>query len=159
LKRVCRQRQDRINELEGAMGKENVTSNITKPSAIENENQMLKKKLQELEDMQTDDVKATVKADTELREEFERLQKKYDMTRRLCNLRNDDISTLKTQVAQLNEQIVQMQANFQLELEKWSKKYTKVRDLCQMRTDKLNNLRERFGVTAESSAEPKAAAE
>jgi uncharacterized phage infection (PIP) family protein YhgE len=141
------------------MGKENVTSNITKPSAIENENQMLKKKLQELEEMQTDDVKATVKADTELRDEFERLQKKYDMTRRLCNLRNDDISTLKTQVAQLKEQITQMQANFESDLDKWSKKYSKVRDLCHMRTEKLNSLRERFGITAESTVEPPTAAE
>lgn len=146
MKRVCRQRQDRINELENAMGKENVAVNsvITK-SAIETENQTLKKKLQELEELQTDDVKATVKAESELKEEFDRLQKKYDMTRRLCNLRNDDITSLKTQVNQLKEEVTKVQADN----ERLMRKYSQVRDLCQMRTDKLNDLRKRVGESVE----------
>lgn len=137
-----------------------MSSNVTK-SAIESENQALKKKLQEIEEMrmkdgrETDDVKASVKAEAELKEDFEKLQKKYDMTRRLCNLRNDDIASLKTQVAQLKEQITQMQSSFQEESEIMTRKYIKVRDLCQMRTNKLNDLRERFGIVVEVATENK----
>lgn len=101
------------------------------------ENQQLKKQLQEIEEkMQTDDMKVSVKAESEAKEDFERLQKKYDKTRRLCNLRNDEISVLKTKIAD--------------EVERLSNKYLKTRDLCQMRTDKLNELRERFGVTVDN---------
>ena len=96
-------------------------------------------------------MKVSAKAESEIKEEFERLQKKYDMTRRLCNLRNDDICGLKTEVTQLKEQIAQIQGSYQAEVERLTNKYLKARDLCQLRSNKLNDLRERFGVTADST--------
>ena len=151
MKRAYHQRQERIIELESVSGKENMPGNIAK-TAVESENLQLKKRLQEIEDkMQTDDMKVSAKAESEIKEDFERLQKKYDMTRRLCNLRNDDICGLKAEVTQLKEQIAQMQNSYQAEVERLTNKYLKTRDLCQLRTNKLNDLRERFGVTADST--------
>lgn len=157
-KRMLRQRQDKINDLEGAIGKENFSSNITKTPeirAIETENQMLKKKLQDIDEkqsqQQTDDVKALVNADFEkLKEDFEKLQKKYDMTRRLCNLRNDDIAGLKAEVIHLKNQIMQLASHLEakeVEYKQLRERYDTVKQVCQMRLDKLNLLRAQLGQT------------
>lgn len=121
-------------------------------SAIENENVLLKKKLQELEERrsqpQTDDSKEANKDAEAFKEEIEKLQRKYDMTRRLCNLRNDDISGLRFEIAQLKEQVAQLQAAYhvkEVDFNKLSQKYQTVRQLCNYRLDKLNQLRVRLG--------------
>lgn len=156
-KRLLRQRQDKINELEGAIGKENFSANITKTPeirAIETENQLLKKKLQESEEKQknqeqTDDVKALVNADYDkMKEDFELLQKKYNITRQLCNLRNDDIATLKTEVARLKEQILKLANHMETkdgDYAKLRERYVSIKRVCQIRLDKLNDLRVRLG--------------
>lgn len=137
------------NELEGAIRKENVSRNITK-SAIKTENQILKKKkLQEIEEME----KGDVKAESELKEEFEKLKKKYEMTRRLCELRNDDIAAFKSQIVQLKVQITQLQASFVEEYERLIRRNNEVWKLCQIRTNKLNDLRKEVGIVIEDSAE------
>ena len=154
MKRVCRQRQDLIDELQNANGKENVSTNINpkESRAIENENSLLKKKLQELEQAhsqqtQTDDVKASIRTD------LENLQKKYDMTRRLCNLRNDDIATLKTEMKLLKDQYEHLQACFNQKSEEHNKlniKYQKTKELCEFRLERINNLRTRYGIDSNS---------
>lgn len=82
-----------------------------------------------------------------LKGDMEKLQKKYDMTRRLCNLRNDDITTLRQEVHQLKEQISHMQLVSQMkesDFAKLSQKYQTVKSLCEMRKEKLNSLRARL---------------
>jgi hypothetical protein len=65
------------------------------------------------------------------------LSKKYDMAKRLCNLRNDDISKLNQQVAEMTEQIAVLTKN----CDTLSSKYTRVKEICEYRLEKLNILR------------------
>lgn len=145
---MCGERQLKIIELEATAANENVNkTNLDRTSeirAMENDNKALKAKLQELAEKassaRTDEATTSRNPDSELAE-FTKLQKKYDMTRRLCNLRNDDISKLRQQVSQLEE-------NFQLqhqEHQKLLEKYSAVKQVCKMRLDKLNVLRARIG--------------
>lgn len=154
MKRVHRQLQDKLKELENE-SKENVhkSTNIHK-SAVENENQLLKKKLQELEEKQsqTDDAK-----DFEnIKVEHELLKKKYDTTRRLCNLRNDDISKLKEHVQAMEEHITRIETEKKTtmeNLEKMFSKYSQVKELCAIRLEKIFDLRKRLGEDTESGPE------
>lgn len=141
MKTLCRQLQERLKEIE-TVDKENVGKNSMKSSeqsrVTENENFLLKKKLQEIEEKsnnnQTEDV---IKTEIEkLKADFKMLQGKYDMTRRLCNLRNDDIFKLKDELASKDTA-----------LSKLTEKYSTVKQVCEMRLDKLNVLRQRLGET------------
>lgn len=154
MKRLCRQHQERVVELERSASKENVSSNIViKSHAVEKENAALKKKLQELEKKQareqTDDVKASLKIEVDkLKAELVELEKKYDMTRRLCNLRNDDVTQLKKAVAQQKEQLFILESNLAVKNEDFRKlreKYDGVKQICNLRLDKLNALRSQMG--------------
>lgn len=144
---MCGQRQLKIIELEAAGANENVNrTNLDRTSemrAMENDNKALKAKLQEMTEKAstTRSDEATASCIPDLAEEFTKLQKKYDMTRRLCNLRNDDISKAKQQVSQLEENLqLQCQEN-----QKLLEKYSTVKQVCKMRLDKLNVLRARLG--------------
>lgn len=148
MKCAYRQQFQKINEGGGEIGKENLSSNIVgKAHAMETENLMLKKKLEELEEKQnsekTEEGNFLVQTTemSKLKEEFQVLQKKYDLTRRLCNLRNDDIVKLKAEVNSQNEQFHIMQSNFM----KLQDKYSMAKDVCNMRLEKLNVLRSRLG--------------
>jgi DNA repair exonuclease SbcCD ATPase subunit len=154
MKRTIRSKQEKILELEQRAGteKENVSSNIAKGvdfRALEVENLTLKKKLQEIEEKShTDDAKASAKSSSETTEELKELRKKYDMTRRLCNLRNDDISKLKIEHSVATEKLRQLQTLCTAKEEEnrfISDKYSKAKQICQLRLDKLNELRARLG--------------
>jgi hypothetical protein len=113
LKRVCRQRQDRIVELESLSGKENISSNKSP---------------------QTDDSKV---------EEVETLRKKYDVARRLCNLRNDDLATIRAEVVELKEAILQYQQTLEekcKEVRNLQYKYDEVKRVAIERKEKNDNL-------------------
>ena len=149
MKRVCHQRQEKINELEGAFGKENVSSNIVnKSSAIENENSMLKKKLQDLEEKQTqdqtDDGKVCLKTEFDkMKDEFNKLDKKYEMTRRLCNLRNNDIVQLNAEITKQNELLFKLHSSLEtkdFDYKKLRIKYQNAKDLCTRRLEEINKL-------------------
>jgi septation ring formation regulator EzrA len=152
MKRISKARQDKIYELERNLGKEkeNVPTNINKGPemrAIENENTILKKKLQEIEEksqVQTDDVKASVNLEAEL----DTLKKKYDTVRRLCNLRNDDNSKLHAEIASLKVQLAELKEKYDAkawECLKIKDKYLIVKDICGTRLDTIIALRARLG--------------
>lgn len=156
MKRISKTRQDRIFELERGIGKEkeNVSMNITKApelKAIEQENSILKKKLQEFEEkanLQTDDVKASVK-----QEELDSLKKKYDMARRLCNLRNDDNSKLQKEITRLSEELSESKTwcdSKAAENKKIMEKYGVMKDICERRFEKIRNLKARLGEAPEA---------
>ena len=115
--------------------KENTANNTVKASeykALESENLFLKKKLQEIEgkvnEHQTDDTKSAVE---KLNQDLEFLQKKYDMARRLCNLRNDDIAKFKEELASQKEFMARLQD-----------KYERTKTICDIRLEKINVLRQ-----------------
>lgn len=149
-KRVCGELQRGIFELEAAAAaNENVnTTNLvrtTEMRAMESEINGLKAKLEEMEKKSStaraDEENASHNPDSQLAQDFTLLQKKYDMTRRLCNLRNDDISKLRQEISELEE-------NFQLQKQaylKLSEKYATVKGVCGIRLDKLKALRARLG--------------
>jgi uncharacterized protein YgiM (DUF1202 family) len=99
--------------------------------------------------MQTDDMKVQVKAESDLKKDLDMLQKKYDMTRRLCNLRNEDIVGLNAEVAKLKDQIVKMQAAYQEKMAQLYNKYVTSKELVKRRTKKLSDLRKQFGIPDE----------
>lgn len=149
-KRVCGELQRKIFDLEAAAAaNENVnTANLvrtTEMRAMQSEINELKAKLREMEEKSStaraDEENASHNSDSQLAQDFEFLQKKYDMTRRLCNLRNDDISKLKQELSELGENF-QLQNQAYLEL---SKKYSSVKQVCNLRMEKLNALRARLG--------------
>lgn len=145
MKYICNRRQEKILELE-TKGKENVAANFsTATRVIENENAALKKKIQEFEQMQTDDVKASIKSDFEqLKLEFDDLKSKYEVSRRLCNLRNVELKKLVDEIGELKEA-----------LEKLQKKYDKAKLVMQHRQDKINTLRVEQGEPADEKKSSK----
>ncbi|XP_070496798.1 uncharacterized protein [Chironomus tepperi] len=62
------------------------------------------------------------------------LQKKYETAKRLCNLRQDDLSKLRDELQ-----------NRTLVAEKMATKYEKAKQLCEIRMEKIRNLREQLG--------------
>lgn len=154
MKRVHRQLQDRLKELEND-SKENVHKNTNiRDNAVDTENQLLKKKLQELEEKQsqTDDAK-----DSEnIKAEHDLLKKKYDTTRRLCNLRNDDISKLKAIILSMEEHIGRLEAERTIAIDNQAKltsKYAQAKELCNIRLEKIYALRTRLGDDPDSVTE------
>lgn len=69
--------------------------------------------------------------------DYSQLVKKYDMAKRLCNLRNDDLSTLNKKNSELNEQLSEA-TTFG---ETMKVKYSRAKEICEMRMEKLNELR------------------
>jgi len=111
---------------------------------------MLRKKIQDLEQtqLQTDDVIASTKSQEHLKDDLEKLQKKYSMTRRLFNLRNDDIASLKSDVTALKKATTEMQWQLQgkiKDLEPMKKWYSQIKQLWIFRTNKLNEWRSKYG--------------
>lgn len=112
MQNLCRQQQERIKQLD-AVDKENVGNNSVKSS--ESGAVIVNEKLEML------------------MADYEVLKKKYDITRRLCTLRNDDIAKHKAEFALLYERHAHL-----------NEKYEKVKEICDLRLTKLQELRGRL---------------
>lgn len=77
----------------------------------------------------------------ELQVEYNKMQKKYDTAKRLCNLRNDDLTKLR-------EDLRIMTAKADL----LSRKYENAKKLCETRMEKIRALREQLGVKDDQTA-------
>lgn len=172
LKKICRQQQEKIIELQQLAEKEK--ENYCGKLKIEIENTQLKRQLQEIEEkykqyknstpilrpmepkmqsnqtIQTDDelAKVSIKSEEEtLREDYQMLQRKYNQTKRLCNLRYDDIGQMKAEIIALKNQITDAENKRILSDKEWEtshinlhSKYQQVKQICQMRHEKIKEL-------------------
>ncbi|CAO1329328.1 unnamed protein product [Diamesa hyperborea] len=155
LKRLMRIRNDKIQELEHAVDnqKENYGSKANGSNAQnETEIAQLKKQLMDVEEkherlraisntkingsvsmieqkIQTENVNVQEELDA-LNTQLETVNKKYDMAKRLCNLRNDDLSNLRVDLQQKSD-----------DYETLMIKYSKVKVICQHRNEELNRYR------------------
>lgn len=66
-----------------------------------------------------------------LNAQLEVMNKKYDMAKRLCNLRNHDLSVLRTNLEQKSDDYDTLMI-----------KYGKVKVICQHRNEELKSFRE-----------------
>lgn len=155
LKRLMRIRNDKIQELEHAVDnqKENYGSKANGSNAHETEITQLKKQLMDIEEkherlraisntkvngavcmieqkIQTENVNVQEELDA-LNTQLMTVNKKYDMAKRLCNLRNDDISKLNVNLQQKSD-----------EYETLMIKYGKVKVICQHRNEELQRYRD-----------------
>lgn len=141
LKITYQQAKSRLQQLEKGIGKENQPSNVLRTN-LESENQMLQKRIQELEDLnshiQTDDMKN--EAMNRLKEDNETVQKKYEMAKRLCTLRNDDITKLKSEVDKLKLKYMELQKESDSKLERMQKKYNMAKEIAEFRRLKIAEL-------------------
>lgn len=141
LKVAYRQAKDRVAQLEKAVGKENLSSNVPR-SALETENQSLIRRIKELEELnsriQTDDMKN--EAMIKLKEDVDNVQKKYEMAKRLCNIRNDDIAKLKQEIENFKIKINELQTEADSKLAKLQKKYNTAKEIAEMRRHKIAEL-------------------
>lgn len=88
--------------------------------------------------------------------EHDLLKKKYDTTRRLCNLRNDDISKLKEMIQRMEQHIGRLEADrvtAKDNQEKLCSKYAQAKELCNIRLEKIYALRARLGEDPDSATE------
>jgi ABC-type enterochelin transport system ATPase subunit len=104
--------------------------------------QLLRKKVVELEELtsrlQTDDTKNS--ALVEVKKELEAIVKKYDMVKRLCNLRNEDNNQLKLKVDDMTKFINESQLKHEKECEALRQKYIMARELGDFRRKKIDEL-------------------
>lgn len=156
LKRLMRIRNDKIQELEQVVDnqKENYGSKVNGSNAQnETEIAQLKKQLMDVEEkherlrainntkvngtvsmieqkIQTDNVNVQDELDA-LNIQLVTINKKYDMAKRLCNLRNDDLSNLRADLQQKSD-----------DYETLMIKYGKVKVICQHRNEELKRYRD-----------------
>lgn len=89
---------------------------------------------------------------------YEDLARKYDMAKRLCNLRNDSIEKLQKQLAdkqQMEEYIQQLQNKIAVDTEEFivmKAKYENAKEICDLRKKKLKELRVKYGEPDPSAA-------
>lgn len=156
LKRLIRIRNDKIQELEQVVDnqKENYGSKANGSNAQnETEIAQLKKQLMDVEEkherlraisntkvngsvsmieqkIQTDNVNVQEELDA-LNTQLVTVNRKYDMAKRLCNLRNDDLTNLRADLQQKSD-----------DFETLMIKYGKVKVICQHRNDELKRYRD-----------------
>lgn len=126
------------------MGKENLPSNIQRsaPTELDAEIQKLMKRIIELEEInsriQTDDMKN--EAVSKLKEENETVQKKYEMAKRLCTLRNDDNMKLKLELDNLKIKFRETEAALEHKIAVFQQKYATAKEICEIRRIKIAEL-------------------
>lgn len=75
-----------------------------------------------------------------LDDNFNTLQKKYEMAKRLCVLRNDDLGTLRGELDVKKA-----------EIERMTNKYEDAKRICLIRMEKIVVLREQLGIAGTES--------
>nr|CRK86360.1 CLUMA_CG000131, isoform A [Clunio marinus] len=151
FKRLCRQQEEKINDLESVLEtKENMSKNVEKTQeivTIKAENSILKKKIQEYEEkenqIETEDNGNEI---AKVQKELDIVRKKYDMARRICALRLDDMEKLKADVTSLSEAYEKKL----IESETLAVKYQKLKTTYQKQSNKFIEMREKCNCGGDS---------
>ncbi|CRK88022.1 CLUMA_CG001808, isoform A [Clunio marinus] len=144
FKRFCRQQEERINDLVSILKtKENLSKHVGKTqefTTIETENSTLRKKIEKFQEkeneIETEDDENQI---GKLQKEFGIVKKKYDIERRLCALRLDEIEKLKADVAFLSEAYKKKM----VESETLRVKYKKLKTVFHEQNNKFIEMREK----------------
>jgi lysyl-tRNA synthetase class II len=92
---------------------------------------------------------------------YEEVARKYDMAKRLCNLRNETIEKLNNDNSELEVYIKTLQDKTSEELSlitrkymEFKEKYEHAKGICDLRKKKLQELRAKYGEPEPKAAEP-----